>query len=500
MRALDVLLINPSALSQIYQKLSSELAAIEPPIWAALLASHLRAKGRAVDILDCEGLNLTVEDAAAEIGLRNARLYVIVVYGQQPSASTQNMHAASLLCRRLKQLYPEKKILLVGGHVSALPERTLREEPADFVAKGEGIRTIDGLLEADLTDSSQLAKVPGLWFRGEEGEILSAPPSSLVAAQDLAAELPGMAFDLLPMKNYRAHNWHCFGQINERRPYASVYTSLGCPFRCAFCCINAPFGGSQFRHWDPAFMIGQFDLLAEKYGVKNIKIADEMFVLKEPHFLELCRLLKERNHGFNIWAYSRVDTIKPHHLEALKSAGVNWIALGIESKSKFVRDGVAKGRFQDEAIYRVVREIQGAGINVIGNYIFGLPDDDHASMQATLDLALELNCEMGNFYSAMAYPGSQLYEMALRENWPLPESWLGYSQHAYEAKPLPTRHVSGGEVLGFRDAAWKKYFTAPAYLSMIKAKFGEETHRHIIETAKIDLPRKYAIAPKEMKP
>ena len=114
-------------------------------------------------------------------------------------------------------------------------------------------------------------------------------------------------------------------------------------------------------------MIRQFDTLALTYGVKNIKIADEMFVLKDRHFLELCKLLKERNYGFNIWAYSRIDTIKPHHLEALKDAGVNWIALGIESKSKFVRDGVSKGRFGDEDIFQVVRQIKSAGINVIGN-------------------------------------------------------------------------------------------------------------------------------------
>ena len=228
-------------------------------------------------------------------------------------------------------------------------------------------------------------------------------------------------------------------------------------------------------------MIQQFDVLAEKYNVRNIKIADEMFVLREGHFLELCRLLKERNHGFNIWAYSRIDTVKPKHLAELKAAGVNWLALGIESKSKFVRDGVAKGRFGDEDIYRIVREIKDAGIHVIGNYIFGLPDDTFESMNETLEMALEMNCEMGNFYSAMAYPGSQLYELAVKESIALPETWLGYSQHAYETLPLATKHVTAGEVLAFRDYAWNEYFTSPNYLAMIKAKFGEDTLAHITE-------------------
>ena len=60
------------------------------------------------------------------------------------------------------------------------------------------------------------------------------------------------------------------------------------------------------------------------------------------------------------------------------------------------------------------RKIKAAGINIIGNYIFGLPEDTAETMQETLDLALDLNCEFANFYSAMAYPGSPLYEQALR--------------------------------------------------------------------------------------
>ena len=117
--------------------------------------------------------------------------------------------------------------------------------------------------------------------------------------------------------------------------------------------------------------------------------------------------------------------MKPKHLAELKAAGINWLALGIESKSKFVRDGVAKGRFNDEDIYRIVQQIKDAGIHVIGNYIFGLPDDNFQTMNETLNMALEMNCEMANFYSAMAYPGSQLYDMAVKESIALPETVAG---------------------------------------------------------------------------
>lgn len=488
----DCLIINPSALSQIYQSLSSELTAIEPPIWAALLANHVRMKGKSVELIDCEGLGLTVPDAVKKVADVEPKLTVIVVYGQQPSASTQNMYAASVLCSALKEAYPERKVLLMGGHVSALPERTLKEEKADFVCKGEGPDTVMGLLSININDESEYKKVPALWWR-ENGMPVSGAPGTLISQEKLPTELPGMAFDLLPMKNYRAHNWHAFDHINARQPYASVYTSLGCPYKCTFCCINAPFGGSSFRYWAPEFMITQFDTLATKYGVKNVKIADEMFVLNKNHFLKLSSMLAERQYGFNIWAYARVDTVKPEYLDTLKKAGVNWLALGIESGSKFVRDGVRKGRFDGHDIAGIVRQIKDAGIHVIGNYIFGLPDDDYKTMNETLDLAIELNCEMSNFYSAMAYPGSQLYVMALEKNWQLPDSWLGFSQHSFDCLPLRTEHITAGEVLGFRDYAFHKYFESPSYLKLVKDKFGQDTYKHITDMTKHRLQRKFAV-------
>ena len=180
--------------------------------------------------------------------------------------------------------------------------------------------------------------------------------------------------------------------------------------------------------------------------MRNIKFADEMFVLNQRHVLGICDLIIERGYDLNIWAYARVDTVNDSMLDKLKRAGFNWLALGIEAADERVLTDVDK-RYQVGEVYDTVRQIKGAGINIIGNYIFGLPEDTHETMQRTLDLALDLNCEFANFYSAMAYPGSPLYEQAVRNGWRLPDTWSGYSQHAVDTLPLPTRHLSAGEVL-----------------------------------------------------
>jgi radical SAM superfamily enzyme YgiQ (UPF0313 family) len=310
--------------------------------------------------------------------------------------------------------------------------------------------------------------------------------------------MPGQAWDLLPMNRYRAHNWHCLGGL-ERQPYAAIYTTLGCPYHCSFCCIQALFKSGEkaagikestnsYRYWSPDAVIAQIDLLVNQYGIRNIKIADEMFVLNRKHVLGICDRIIERGCDLNIWAYTRVDTIKDGMLEKLKAAGFNWLAFGIEAGSEHVRAEVDKA-FGQEELADVLQRVRDAGINSIGNYIFGLPEDNHETMQATLDLALDLNCEFANFYSAMAYPGSVLYARAVQEGIPLPARWTGFGQHARDCLPLPTKYLTAREVLQFRDEAFQKYYTNERYLEMMESRFGIETVQHIRQMTKQRLQR-----------
>jgi hypothetical protein len=113
-----------------------------------MMATFVRRHDFSVAILDAEAEDLSPEQTAERISEMNPELIVVVVYGHQPSASTQNMAVAEEICTAVKQLMPEHKTLMVGGHVAALPERSLRETDATFVAGGEGPYTILDLLEA----------------------------------------------------------------------------------------------------------------------------------------------------------------------------------------------------------------------------------------------------------------------------------------------------------------------------------------------------------------
>jgi len=485
---LNLLLVNIGGTKKkVYQDLSKDFSAVEPPFWAALMAGYVRKNGFSVDILDASVRNLSIEETAREIRDRNAEITAIVVYGQQANTCAPIMGGVGELCRQIKQLGPEIKIILTGWHPSALPERTLREESCDLVIQGEGFHPLLEILK-----KHPYEKVPGLWWR-EGGAIRHNARGANI--EDLTGELSDVAWDLLPLVggDYRAFNWMTLQSLETRSHYASIFTSLGCPYKCSFCAIHATFGERRIRYWSPDWALKQFDILARQYGVKHINLIDELFVFDARHYLPIAEGLLERDYKLNFCAFARVDRVDamdPAELKLLKKAGFNWFKLGIESGSTAVLAKAHKGKYDKECIRRVVGKIHEAGIDLCANFIFGLPGDTRETMQETLDLAVELNCAFPSFFCAMAPPGSDLYSEALGSGAALPDNWLGYAQQAYEFLPLRTDALSAEEILRFRDDAFTAYFSSPRYLASIEKKFGRAARDHVEAMTKIRLKRR----------
>tara|TARA_Y100000310_G_scaffold79271_2_gene75952 strand:+ start:2876 stop:4129 length:1254 start_codon:yes stop_codon:yes gene_type:complete len=411
---LDLLIVNPN------NRIVSPFAGIEPPLWAGLIASHYKQQGLEVAILDAEALDYPANRTAREVRNLDPKKIIIVVMGNNPSASsTPKMKVAKSLIGLLRD-YP---ISVTGLHPSALPEETERE-----------------------------LGVPAL-----RGKIFDG--------------MPGVSWELLPMEKYTAHNWHCLDD-SPRSPYASVYTSLGCPFSCSFCNVHVLYGDKrqiQYRNHDA--VIAEIDLLVNKYNVKNIKFWDELFTLNGKHVKNICLDIITREYDLNIWAYARVDSscISLDILKIMKKAGINWLAYGFESGNDTVLSGINKKANQRLARLAVLTTHR-AKINIIGNFIFGLPGDTEKTMQETLEFAKSLDLEYANFYVAKAYPGSLLYEGN--------KDWASYDQFSR----------NGDKVSKFRDKAFTEFFTDPTYLHHIMAKFGGQAVMQIKDMLKLGKP------------
>lgn len=406
---IDLVIVNPN------NRILSPFAGVEPPLWLGLLASYYRDKGESVAIIDAEAMDYSASETAQKVRELKPKWVIVVVMGNNPSvSSTPKMVATKKL---VEHLIGEMPIAVTGLHPSALPHQTKAEL---------GVPVLKGKI-----------------FEG----------------------LPPVAYDLMPMWRYRSHNWQNLDG-SPREPYASTYTSLGCPFRCEFCNIHALYGG-QHKVWyrRPIQVIAEIDKLANQYGVRNIKFWDELFTLKKEHVTAICDGLIERKLDLNIWAYARVDTVTPETLEKMREAGIKWLAYGFESGNDAVL-GEIKKKADRECAVRAVEWTHQAGINVAGNFLFGLPRDNMKSMRETLAFAKSLNIEWGNFYRCEILPGSPLYDRIGKE-----KRWEKFGQFA--PSPLPDK------AMRFRDEAFNNFFTDAGYLNNLRSRFGEQAVQQI---------------------
>lgn len=504
----DVLFVSPSN-DKIYQDLANKYSAIEPPTWALLLAESCRSVGYEVQILDMNAEKMSYENGLKRIQTINPKLICFVVYGQNVNAGTVNMYGATGFSNFLKKSNVTIPIAFIGSYMQALPYKTLQDERSiDIVFSNEGVYSLRNLLKVNMHDPIALETVKGIGFRKNDKPFLT-PPEKIVPQDKMDIDLPGYAWDLLPYKTkifdlYRAPLWHANYNENLRTPYATLYSSLGCKFGCEFCMINIinrndndPIGVASnykiMRFWSKDFVINQFKKLMSM-GVYTIRICDEMFMLNPNHYVPICEELSKLNteRKLMLWAYSRIDTVSKDDstLEMLKDAGFAWLLLGIESGNRNIRLEVSKGKFQDTDIKEVVDKIHHSGIQVLGNYMFGLPNDDYQSMKETFDLSLEL-CTLGwNAYAVMALPGSKLYKNMLDAKEPLPIDYLEFSFHSYTTKPMNTSALQAKDILKYRDECFTNYHTNPIFLKKIKEKFGDIAVQNILNMTKIKLKRK----------
>lgn len=504
---IDVLFINPNSSEKAYQDLAKTYSAIEPPTWSLLLAESCRSKGFGVSILDCDAERLSLQQSVDRVKEINPRLVVFVVYGQNPNSGTTSMIGALALANELKAQHQNYTTCFVGSHTSALPMEVLAYNSVDIVLLNEGVYALHNLLKSNL--ESDLEHIKGIGYKKRGPANFQIPtlnsPQSIVPQERMDIDMPGYAWDLLPYKEkpldlYRAHFWHAEFSHEKRTPFAAIYTSLGCNFGCNFCMINIvnrednsegvdASHSRGMRFWSPEWVAREMQKLA-KMGVKTLRISDEMFFLNRKYYEPILQNAVDEQFNFNMWTYSRIDTVRRDYLNLFKKAGVNWLALGVEAGNQVVRQEVSKGSFKEVNIREVCKTINDADINIISNFIFGFPEDTIETMQQTLDLAIELNSEMTNMYPCQALPGSPMYHIAKKNGWALPDSFEGYAFLSYESQPLPTKYVSAADVLKFRDEAWQKYFTNQDYLNLVEKRFGKQERINIEDMAKIRLKRK----------
>jgi radical SAM superfamily enzyme YgiQ (UPF0313 family) len=349
------------------------------------------------------GIKTVIVDASAENMDIEAALSAVLSYEPDVvgfSSTTLGIVATGELASRIKKTSADILTIIGGCHATALPSETLEIFSGfDLAVVGEGEETFVEILEL-FQKKSMHDNILGTAIRVDNGiKINAARP--LIKNLDL---LPLPAWELLPGFP------HAFKPSLTRiknYPCASVVLTRGCPFKCQFC--DRSVFGRKTRSYSPDYAVKLLKDLRENFGVKEILIEDDTFVLSSKRLTAFCEGLIAENMGITWSCLGRADTVRPDLLKLMKKAGCWHISYGIESGDQKILDNMQKGETIAH-FEQAVKLTKEAGLKSKGFFILGFPGETIETMEATINLTKRLPLDDISVSQMTPYPGSLLYE------------------------------------------------------------------------------------------
>ena len=413
------------------------------PLGLAYIAAVIRkSKKHKLKVIDAAALDL--DDREVERQLKDFGAEIVCV-----GAVTDLLKAAINVCRIGKKI---GAITVLGGvHPTILPSETLSFDEVDIVVIGEGEYTVLELADC-IEKKRDLGEVKGIIFKKQQkGKTKFITTKNREPIKNLD-ELPFPARDLFPWKIYSSYS-----RIIRRTPCMHIMTSRGCPFHCTFCASQSLWKNCRDR--SPKSIADEIEHLIRNYGVKEIYLFDDTFNLNLKRSEEICDEIIRRNIKISLRVQARVYHITKRLLQKMKKAGVWCIYYGVESGNEQVLRDMRKA-IKIEWVRKAFKMTEEAGIRTFGFFMIGLPTDTKKTIKDTLDLAIELNPDFVNFTILVVYPGTEVYEQAIKEG----------SIKRIKPKEIfrPPRYshpsISDAELQKELSQIYKKFYMRPGYM------------------------------------
>ena len=443
------LLVNPPPLGGVKftrqgrcQEREEVLGTTKPPYSLVLIAALLRERGLPFRLVDQTATDLTTDTLIARLRQEGFTPTLVVFPSTTPTLAADVREMA-----KIKQAFGAT-LLTFGPHCSTAPGPSMAMAPdVDAMVVGEPEDAVLALAAAD--SLAALSNVPSLTFR-QGGAVVANQARGTFAG---FADMPTPAWDLLPLDSYTLPL--------EGKPYVLVETSRGCPYTCDFC-VAPIHHGHKFRERDPVRLVDEIEHAKRTWGVEHFYLWGDTVTLNAKTFSRFCEELIARRLDIKWFGNARADNLTSlEFVQRLRESGCWMLAMGIESESPEVRKSMAK-RLEEEKVRLAFKHLRQTGIKSFAFFIYGYPGETLASMERTTAYTLTLDPDFANFYPAVPYPGTELYEKARREGLLVSEDWsrLEYSFYVMRGGELDERSVMGA----IRNAR-RRFFLRPRYLA-----------------------------------
>lgn len=379
-----------------------------PPLGLAYIAAVLEQAGHKVKIVDSPTHRLTLRDWMDEV--KSFDPDVVGVSIMTPMAPK-----GYLAAKELKREMPDVVLVAGGSHPTYMYDETL-DAGYDFVVRGEGEYTMLELantLESRGKDYETLKQVKGLAFR-EGNRTVVTPDRPLIDNLDT---LPWPARHLLDMDKYTL--------FNKPIRIAHVMASRGCPYGCIYC-ITSYYWGRRYRYRSAKNVVDEIEFLVNKYGTKTIVFTDDEFTANWRFVREFVAELRSRGLDIDFSCGARVDHVNKDIMKLLYDNGCKALYFGVESASQETLNRIGK-KITVEQAKRVFQWKKELGGFATGSFILGFPWETIDDMKATANLAVQLNPDYAQFTALTPYPGTPLWDFAVKHDLIVDHNWEHYT-------------------------------------------------------------------------
>jgi radical SAM superfamily enzyme YgiQ (UPF0313 family) len=319
-----------------------------------------------------------------------------------------------------------------GVHPSLLPEQTLENENVDIVVQGEGEETFFELVQA-LEKGNQLKDIRGIWHK-EKGMIKRNPPRPFI---DLNVQ-PPLSYHLV---NVEKHLIKVFGV-----EHLSLFTSRGCPHRCAFC-YNTAFYKRAWRGLTSEEILKRIKRIKAYYGIKGIIFTDDLFLINKKRVKEVFEGFVEEKIDI---ICSKLDvhvnelsSLDDDFLKLIEKCGCKILAIGAESGSQRILN-LLKKDYEIPQLIDFNKRLSKFKIIPSYYFIVGYPTETREDISQTVSLMLKLLNENRNAVKAIniytPYPGTELFDFSVKHGFKVPwrlEEWVSLNWRTVNRTNMP---------------------------------------------------------------
>lgn len=422
------------------------------PLWLIYAAARLEEERFNVEFIDAPAKQLSKEQCLKKIRSRADGTGLFVIDTTTPSIYEDVAFAGTI-----KELYPDAVVMLVGTHVSTLPEETLDlNYHIDAVARKEYDLTVEKVAKA-IRDRQDWTQTKGITYRTSDGNIHSNEDMPYIEDVD---QVP---FASKFIKNHL--DVYDYFQPVATYPEIQIFTGRGCPFYCNFCLYPQTMHGHKYRFRSPENVVEEFEYIADNFPeVKEVVIEDDTFTTDKERVMKICHLLVGKKlHKRLRWMCNSRVTLDYETMVEMKKAGCRLLLPGFESGSQTILNNIRKGT-KVEQYKPFVDNARKAGMQVHGCFIVGNKGETRETMKETLKVALTLKLDTAQFYPLMPFPGTEAYDWAVSQGY-LSGKYTDYlKEDGNHNTSMHIGEISAQELVEFCNYCRKRFYMRPWYI------------------------------------